>query len=194
MMSKKHPDESRKDADELGREIEADQIEEVEEAIEAHNADVSRQQLDALTTERDEARDDLLRCRAELENVRRRAENDVANAHKYAVEKFAAEVLLVRDSLDVANQIELDADNQQVVEKMREGMALTLRQLDNAMQKFGIEEIVPQPGDKLDPERHQAMSLVEAEGVAANHVVSVIQKGYSIRERLLRPAMVMVAK
>lgn len=185
---------SKKDPDELFNEIEGDDVEVVREEIEEHNREVPQKTIEALTEELEQARENLLRASAEVENIRRRAENDVINARKYAVEKFAAEVLLVRDSLDSAAQVDLDADRREIIEKMSEGLMLTLKQLDNAMHKFDIVEVAPEPGEKLDPEKHQAMGLAEAEGIDTNHIVTVIQKGYMIKDRLLRPAMVMVAK
>jgi len=185
---------SKKDPDELFNEIEGDDVEVVREEIEEHNREVPQKTIEVLTEELEQARENLLRASAEVENIRRRAENDVINARKYAVEKFAAEVLLVRDSLDSAAQVDLDADRREIIEKMSEGLTLTLKQLDNAMHKFDIVEVTPEPGEKLDPEKHQAMGLAEAEGIDTNHIVTVIQKGYTIKDRLLRPAMVMVAK
>jgi molecular chaperone GrpE len=185
---------SKKDPDELVNEIEGDDVEMVREAFEEHNREVSHKELDAMHEELEKAREDVLRAHAEVENIRRRSEKDVINARKFAVEKFAAEVLLVRDSLDSASQVDLDSESREIIEKMSEGLALTLKQLDNAMHKFDIVEIAPEHGEKMDPEKHQAMGLVEADGVEPNHIANVIQKGYTIKGRLLRPAMVMVAK
>jgi len=141
-----------------------------------------------------EQKDRYMRAAAEAENIRRRAENDVASARKFAVEGFAAEILAVRDSLEIANSLEIKEDDAGAVTKMKEGLELTLKQLDNALSKFAIEAVEPQKGDKLDPERHQAMSTQESENVQPNHILSVIQRGYTIHGRLLRPAMVVVAK
>ena len=175
-------------------ELEESEIEEVLEEFDEHNQDVPHQQLEEMKEQLAQAEDNLLRARADIENTRRRADMDIANARKFAVEKFAAEVLLVRDSLDSAAKVDIDADNRDMLDKMLEGIQLTMKQLDTAMQKFNIEEVDPQPGDNLDPEKHQAMGLIDAEGIASNCIVQVIQKGYTINERLLRPAMVMVAK
>jgi molecular chaperone GrpE len=175
-------------------ELEDEEIEEVLEEIDEHNDEIPHKQVEELTEKLAKAEEDVMRARAEVENTRRRAENDVANARKYAVEKFAAEVLLVRDSLDSAAKIDIDADNRDMLDKMLEGIQLTMKQLDSAMHKFNIEEVDPQPGDTLDPEKHQAMGMVDADGIEKNCIVQVIQKGYTINDRLLRPAMVMVAK
>jgi len=185
---------SKKDPDELVKEIEGDDVEVVREELEEHNREVAEKKVEELGEELQQARDDMLRAHAEMENIRRRAEKDIANARKYAVEKFASEVLLVRDSLDSAAKIDLEEGNEEVIRKMSEGLELTLKQLDNAMQKFDIVAIEPEVGERLDPDRHQAMGLIEAEGVEPNHIAAVIQKGYQINDRLLRPAMVMVAK
>lgn len=151
-------------------------------------------QLEAAQAELAEHKDRYMRAAAEAENIRRRADNDIASARKFAIEGFASEILAVRDSLEIANSLEIKEDDAGAVAKMKEGMELTLKQLDNALSKFSIEAVEPQKGDKLDPERHQAMSTQESENVEPNHIVSVIQKGYTIHDRLLRPAMVVVAK
>ncbi len=140
------------------------------------------------------AEEDYLRAKAEAENVRRRAEIDVANARKYAIERFVGELLPVKDSLELARALDLAQDNAQAVEKMFEGIELTLKLLDSVFDKFAIREVDPQPGDRFDPELHQAMSTQESSQVPPNHVVSVVQKGYLLNDRLLRPAMVVVAK
>lgn len=151
-------------------------------------------QLEATQAELAEHKDRYMRVAAEAENIRRRADNDIASARKFAIEGFASEILAVRDSLEIANSLEIKEDDAGAIAKMKEGMELTLKQLDNALSKFSIEAIEPHKGDKLDPERHQAMSTQESENVEPNHIVSVIQKGYTIHDRLLRPAMVVVAK
>jgi molecular chaperone GrpE len=174
--------------------LEDAEIEEVLEEIDEHNEEVSHQQFDEMREALSKAEDEVLRSRAEVENVRRRAENDIASARKFAVEKFAAEVLLVRDSLDQARNIDMDMENREILEKMKEGLDLTMKQLETAMKKFNIEEVLPEQGDRLDPDKHQAMGLVETEGVESNCIAQVIQKGFTINDRLLRPAMVMVAK
>ncbi len=158
-------------------------------------------ELDRLTAELEqakaaaaEAKENYLRALAELENTRRRAENDVASARKFAVERFASELLAVHDSLDRAREVDLSSEDRGVLENMKEGLDLTLKQLDAAFEKFAIQPVVPQPGERLDPERHQAMTVQESADIPANHIVSVVQKGYMIHDRLLRAAMVIVAK
>ena len=100
----------------------------------------------------------------------------------------------MRDSLEIARSLEIAEDHAGAVAKMKEGLDLTLKQLDSVLSKFSIESVDPQAGDKLDPERHQAMTTRESGEVPPNHILTVIQKGYTIHDRLLRPAMVVVAK
>jgi molecular chaperone GrpE len=150
-------------------------------------------ELQAALAEITELRDKFLRAKAETDNVRRRAENDVASARKYAVESFAAEILSVRDSLDLARSVELDKGSDEAVQKMYEGIELTLKLMDGVLQKFGIALVDPQ-GEKFDPARHQAISMAPSAEVPANHVLSVVQKGYVLKDRLLRPAMVVVSR
>lgn len=155
---------------------------------------VLEKELEAMRTLAAENLDKFMRAKAEAENIRRRAETEVAGAHKYAVERFAAEIVAVRDSLDLARTVELSQDNnKEVMQKMREGLDLTLKLLDDVFRKFGLTLLDPQ-GEKFDPNRHQAISLVESVAVAPNHVVTVVQKGYLLYDRVLRPAMVVVAK
>ena len=134
-----------------------------------------------------------LQVKAEAENSRKRAAADVAAAHKYALERFAAEIITVRDSLELARTVELPADSSTAVQKMHEGLDLTLKLMDSVFQKFGLTQVDPQ-GQKFDPERHQAISMVPSAEVPPNHVVNVVQKGYLLNDRLLRPAMVVVAQ
>src|SRR3989338_537160 len=126
-------------------------------------------------------------AKAEGENIRRRAVEDVGKAQKYAVERFSNEMLAVKDSLEAGLAVETAT-----VESFKSGMELTLKQLSSVFDKFNIKEINP-VGEKLDPHKHQAISMVDSDQ-PANTVVSVMQKGYALNDRVLRPAMVMVAK
>lgn len=134
-----------------------------------------------------EHHDAWLRARAEADNVRKRAQADVANAHKFGVETLAAELLAVKDSLEAA----LAAENA-TVDSMKSGVELTLRQLKHVFDKFNVAEINP-AGEKFDPHHHQAISTVESDA-QPNTVVQVLQKGYRLHERVIRPALVIVAK
>lgn len=135
-----------------------------------------------------EMQDAFLRAKAETENIRRRAQEDVAKAHKFAVESFAEAMVTVKDSLEMALAVETAS-----VESLKEGVEMTLKQLSAAFEKNRLIEIVPEVGEKLDPQRHQAISAVPADQ-EANTVVTVLQKGYMIADRLLRPAIVTVAE
>lgn len=132
-------------------------------------------------------REDWLRAKAETENVRRRGQEDVAKAHRYGIEGFAGALIAVKDSLDAALTVENTS-----IESFKQGVELTSRQLDSVFDKFALKEMDPQ-GEKFDPHRHQAISQVESEQ-EPNTVVSVLQKGYLLHDRVLRPAMVTVAK
>ena len=135
-------------------------------------------------------REMALRTRAELENVRRRAERDVANAHRYGLERFVSELLPVRDSLELG--VSAAADDADVA-RVREGMELTLKLMASAFDKAGLEVVDP-AGEPFDPELHQAMSMQEGEEGQSGTVLNVIQKGYRLHDRLVRPALVVVAK
>lgn len=134
-----------------------------------------------------EHHDAWLRAKAETENVRRRAQEDISKASKFAGEKFAAAMLPVKDSLEAA----LAVDNQSL-EKLREGVELTLKQLIAAFEAQGLAEENP-IDQRFDPNRHQAISAIEAES-EPNTVINVLQKGYLLNERVIRPAMVVVSK
>ena len=144
-------------------------------------------QLAAATAEAEKGREDWLRAKAETDNIRRRSQEDVAKAHRYALEGFANALLAAKDSMDAALRVENTS-----IESFKEGVELTARQLQAAFEKFAIREIDPQ-GEKFDPHRHQAISQVEADQ-EPNTVVSVLQKGYLLHDRVLRPALVIVAK
>jgi molecular chaperone GrpE len=147
-----------------------------------------QEQLEEAQREAREHHDAWLRAKAEADNVRKRAQTDVANAHKYALEAFAGQLLPVRDSLEAA----LSVDNA-TLEAQRQGVQLTLKQLDTAFDKFNIREIDPATGEKFDPHLHQAMTTVESDK-PPNTVVHVLQKGYLLNDRVLRPALVTVSK
>ncbi len=134
-----------------------------------------------------EHRDAWLRARAEADNIRKRAQTDLANAHKFALESFSTELIPVRDSLEAA----LSTQNA-TPEALRSGVELTLKQLTSAFDKHAIREINPM-GEKFDPHKHQSISMVESEA-EPNTVVGVLQKGYSLNDRILRPALVSIAR
>lgn len=134
-----------------------------------------------------EHHDAWLRAKADSENIRKRAQIDIANAHKYATENFSTELLTVMDSLEAALAVE-----NATVENFKSGMELTLKQLSTAFDKFNIKVINPN-GEKFDPHQHEAMCTVDSE-LAPNTVVHVMQKGYTLNDRVIRPALVTVSK
>lgn len=135
----------------------------------------------------EEAKASVLYVKAEGENIRRRAVDDIDKARKFALEKFSGELLAVKDSLDAALSIEATE-----VQSYKDGVELTAKQLSSVFEKFNIAEINP-VGEKFDPNKHQAISMLENSG-EPNTVTSVLQKGYTLNDRVLRPALVMVAK
>ncbi|MBN0986336.1 nucleotide exchange factor GrpE [Amphritea pacifica] len=168
-------------------------VDQVAENVAAEDVDVEALQQD-LAQARDQVaalKDQELRTRAEMQNIRRRAEMDVEKAHKFALEKFANELLPVVDSLERA--IEASSSDDEAVVALREGVEMTLNMFVTGLGKFKVEQHNPE-GEPFNPELHQAMSMVPNPDVAANHVMAVMQKGYSLNGRLIRPAMVIVSK
>jgi molecular chaperone GrpE len=139
----------------------------------------------------DEHWDQCMRLQADIENLHKRGERDLANAHKYGLERFAAELLPVKDSLEMGLAA-FDTDNAEI-EKLKEGVELTLQLLGNALERFEIKEVNPQD-EPFNPDFHQAMSMQPRDDVAPNTVVTVVQKGYLLNDRLVRPAMVIVSQ
>ncbi|MCU4674930.1 nucleotide exchange factor GrpE [Catenovulum sp. 2E275] len=138
-----------------------------------------------------EQQDSVVRAKAEVENIRRRSAQDVEKAHKFALEKFAGELLPIVDNLQRALDA-ADKSNEALV-PMIEGIELTQKSFDSTLAKFGIEIVAPAQGDALNPELHQAMSMIPNPDVAPNAIIDCLQKGYTINGRLLRPAMVIVS-
>ena len=135
----------------------------------------------------EEHHDAWLRAKADADNIRKRAQADIASAHKYAIENFSTELLAVKDSLEAALAV-----SSATVDNLRSGVELTLKQLNSAFERFRVIEVSP-AGQKFDPHRHQAISTVESDA-EPNTVVQVFQKGYLLNDRVIRPAMVAVAK
>ena len=137
-----------------------------------------------------DAQDKLIRAHAEMENIRRRAERDVANAHKYALEKFVSSLLPVVDSLEQALQHSCDDDSAKAI---HEGIELTMKMFLDTLKKSGVEQVDP-INDNFNPQFHEAMSMVDHPDAEPNTVIEVFQKGYLLNGRLVRPARVIVAK
>lgn len=157
--------------------------------VESLQAEISalRAELEAAQATVTGQQDQLLRAHAEVDNIRRRAQDDVAKARKFGIESFAESLVPVRDSLEAAL-----AQTEQTLDAMREGVDVTLKQLTAAFERNHLKEVAPAQGDKFDPHVHQAISSVPAEQ-PANTVVQLLQKGYVIADRTLRPALVIVS-
>ena len=168
--------------------------EELEAALAANEADAQQAlaqiqgELAALEAKNAELSDQFLRAQADVQNARKRADEEVSKARKFAVEAFAESLLPVTDSLEAGLAVQ-DA----TPEQLREGAEATLRQLKSALERNKVLEIAPAPGAKFDPHQHQAISMVPAPGQEPNTVVGVLQKGYTIADRVLRPALVTVS-
>ncbi len=165
-------------------------IEDLEQAGEQVASDLE-QALEEARRQADEHHEKLLRVMAEMENLRRRTRLDVENAHKFALEKFVDALLPVVDSLEMG--IEAAGKEGASVDTLREGMEMTLKMLLDVLGQFGVERIDPR-GEAFDPQKHEAMTLVPSAEHEPNTVMDVIQKGYSLNERLVRPARVIVTK
>lgn len=182
-------------ATELAQEAKEAQTQDVEPELQQNNkidpleeAIARVQELEAYIAEADKREQDIqLRARAEVENIRRRAEQDVEKAHKFALEKFSKEMLNVVDNLERGLQALEGAD-----ESVKSGVELTHKGLVSTLNNFGVEA-VGVVGEAFNPELHQAISMQPAEGIEANHISVVLQKGYTLHGRVIRPAMVMVA-
>ena len=174
-----------RDEEEIVAEV-AEQTDEDAVADVVEDAEVD--ELTALQTKADENWDKYLRTAAELENVRKRAARDVEKAHKFAVERFATDILAVCDSLEMALATEDDAS----VDSLREGNEATLKLLGSVLSRFSVEELDPH-GEPFDPSLHEAMTMQPSAEVEPGTVVTVFQKGYALHGRLLRPARVVVA-
>ena len=159
-------------------------------ADESMDAEQLAKELAAAVAEVESLKDQMLRTHAEAQNVRRRAEQDVEKAHKFGVEKFANEMLPIVDSLERA--IEAFGDDE-ALQPMREGVEMTMKMFLSGLEKFKMEQVNPL-GETFDPALHQAMSMVDARDAEPNSVIAVMQKGYTLHGRLVRPAMVVVAK
>jgi molecular chaperone GrpE len=149
------------------------------------------EQVEALKASAAGNLDKAVRAQAELDNVRKRTIRDVENAHKYALEKFINELLPVLDSMEMGIVASVEAED---VNSLREGLELTLKMFCTSLEKSGVHPVNPQKGDKFNPEQHEAMTMQEVDDVESGTVVTTLQKGYELNGRLIRPAMVIVAK
>jgi molecular chaperone GrpE len=185
-------DENRNEHEELNEALEA--AKEEAQAAEGEAGDKETSEVEALQAQVQEFQEQMLRSQAEMQNVRRRAEIDVEKAHKFALEKFVKELLPVADSLEKAvESTEGHDESGELVASIREGVEMTLSLFMSSLKKFNVEQINP-VGEPFDPQHHEAMSMVPAPDAEPNSVVAVVQKGYLLNGRVVRPAMVVVAK
>lgn len=187
-MSKKENDLK---TDEVKEDVaEQDQTEESVAAEEVSEADQDKKQIEELTAKAEENWNLYLRSQAEIENVRKRASKDVESAHKYAIDKFVAELLPIKESMDLgyAASHEENAD----IAKIKEGTELTLKMFSSMFEKFKIVELNP-VGEKFNPTFHEAISMLPSPEYEANIVMNVVQKGYLLNERVVKPALVVVS-
>ncbi len=162
-----------------------------EHNAETGSVDTAEQRIAELEDQLAGAHENALRAAAEMQNIRRRAEQDIVKAHKFALEKFATDLLAVLDSLERGIEVSDSAD--QAIRPMREGMELTYKLFLDTLKRFQVERLDPQ-GEPFNPEQHQAMAMEESAEAEPNSVLKVFQCGYSMNGRLLRPAMVVVSK
>ena len=176
----------------ISDEFDAEVAAENSENIESKEVDVEffQGQLEKLQEQSKASLDKVVRAQAEMENLRKRAARDVENAHKYALEKFANELLPIMDSLELGLSASVKAKN---LDDLCKGMELTLEMFNTVMEKFGITMIEPK-GEKFNPELHDAVSMHETDDSNSGIIIEVMQKGYTLNGRLIRPAMVVVAK
>ncbi len=151
-----------------------------------------QEQLEAAQADAAMARDELLRVQAEMQNLRRRTEQDIEKAHKYGQEKFSVELLGVMDNLERSSAAAAESEDE-AVKAIKEGVELTLKGFIDCFKRFNIEPVDPL-GEPFDPQLHQAMSIQENPDAEPNTVIAVMQKGYTLHGRVIRPAMVMVSK
>ncbi len=153
------------------------------------------EQIDALKTSVTDSLDKAVRARAELENVRKRATRDIENAHKYALEKFINELLPVLDSMELGINASINTSEEEVdICSLHEGLELTMKMFCSSLEKSGVNPVDPQKGDKFNPDQHEAVTVQEVDDVESGTVITTLQKGYELNGRLIRPAMVIVAK
>ncbi len=192
MSSKEHKTPNEQASDELNQEqvLHAEAETEAADVVDPRDARIAELEAQVKEAQQRE-RESLLRAKAEVENIRRRTELDIEKAHKFALEKFSGELLPVIDNLERALDL-ADKSNAELT-SIIEGVELTLKSLLSAVHKFGLE-VVADVHVPFNPELHQAMTLMESEELEPNHVIMVMQKGYTLNGRLLRPAMVAVSK
>ena len=192
-MTVDYTNEQQNDQDAFAaKNAEADELQDVNQPDATANLSEQeslQKELEAQTLKAQENLDLALRTRAEMENLRKRMLRDIENAHKYALERFVNELLPVLDSLELGIQA---SETTNEIASLREGMHLTLKKLGDSLEKAGVVAISP-AGENFNPEKHSAVSMTRAEGAESGKVITVLQKGYELNGRLVRPAMVVVS-
>jgi len=186
------PEDSQASVEETIKETNDDQGADLDTEDSLEEGSDSEQALEAAPEQAQNAKDDLLRVQAEMQNLRRRTEQDIEKAHKYGQEKLSIELLAVMDNLERAQEAASNSEDE-AIKAIREGVDLTLKGFADCFTKFNIETVDPL-GEPFDPQLHQAMSLQENTESEPNTVIAVMQKGYTLHGRVIRPAMVMVSK
>lgn len=186
------PEDSQATEQETTEESNEEQGAELDTQDAPEEGSVSEQALEAALDQAQNAKDDLLRVQAEMQNLRRRTEQDIEKAHKYGQEKLSIELLAVMDNLERAQEAASNSEDE-AIKAIREGVDLTLKGFADCFTKFKIETVDPL-GEPFDPQLHQAMSMQENTESEPNTVIAVMQKGYTLHGRVIRPAMVMVSK
>jgi len=153
------------------------------------------EQIEALKTSAADSQDKAVRAQAELDNVRKRTSRDIENAHKYALDKFINELLPVLDSMELGINASINTSEEEVdISSLHEGLELTMKMFCSSLEKSGVYPVDPQNGDKFNPEQHEAVTMQEVDDAESGTVITTLQKGYELNGRLIRPAMVIVAK
>lgn len=169
-----------------------EEILESEEVTTEESMNDQSAELEALKVEKEKLYDQYIRAVAEAQNVSRRAELDVANAHKYALDKFVKDLLPIIDAMELEMKA-VDENSSEELKRFREGSQLMYKMLLGVCEKYGVQQINPE-GEKLNPEFHQAISMIPHDGYETNQIITVAQNGYLLNDRLIRAAQVIVAK
>ncbi len=170
----------------------ADELLEAEVELAEKSIEETIAELETLRVEKDKLYDQYMRAVAESQNIARRAEIDVANAHKYALDKFVKDLLPIIDAMELEMKA-VDENSSDELKRFREGSQLMYKMLLSTCEKYGVKQLNPE-GEKLNPELHQAISIIPHEGYETNQIITVAQHGYLLNDRLIRPAQVIVAK
>ena len=183
------------DAQADGVEDEATAEVDTEEATAEITVESLSEQIEALKTSATDSLDKAVRAQAELDNVRKRTTRDIENAHKYALDKFVNELLPVLDSMELGINASINTSGEEVdICSLHEGLELTMKMFCSSLEKSGVNPVDPQKGDKFNPDQHQAVTVQEEDDAESGTVITTLQKGYELNGRLIRPAMVIVAK